>query len=378
VPEATKALGGAAGIQAINAQYSSRVAGPNRNAVRPGTPASQENHGKPLGFDLGGILSGIGGAISGGWDWVTDKVGDVVGTLGNLVSQGWKFAVHAALAPFRGLASSLFPDNMVGNGIRDTALGWLDKVEAAVGGKETEQAAKAVAAAGPVGDAVGRWAPLVNQVLGELGQSTSLAPWVLQLIQHESGGNPAAINLTDSNAQAGHPSQGLMQTIPSTFAAYAGPYRGAGITDPHASIYAGLNYGISRYGSVANIPGIKSLMAGGGYKPYDTGGPWAPGTLGGNFSGQTEGVLTGSGVTQLGHDVMQLLNSGGSLVDLVQRASPGQLSAGGNNIGVLIESGAIQLVWNGDKPTSTQETLNVGLRTLANLGLFDAGPGGGR
>jgi len=34
------------------------------------------------------------------------------------------------------------------------------------------------------------------------------------LIMRESGGNPNAINLTRLERPAGHPSQGLMQTIP--------------------------------------------------------------------------------------------------------------------------------------------------------------------
>jgi SLT domain-containing protein len=80
----------------------------------------------------------------------------------------------------------------------------------------------------------------------------------------ESGGNPRAINLTDSNAKAGYPSQGLMQTIPQTFKAYAGPYLKRGITDPLASIYAGLNYAIHRYGSgwTKALSGIKGYATG--------------------------------------------------------------------------------------------------------------------
>jgi SLT domain-containing protein len=72
---------------------------------------------------------------------------------------------------------------------------------------------------------------------------------VLRRIQVESNGNPKAINNWDSNAKAGYPSQGLMQTIPQTFAAYAGPYKSLGITNGLASIYAGLNYATHRYGS---------------------------------------------------------------------------------------------------------------------------------
>jgi SLT domain-containing protein/uncharacterized coiled-coil DUF342 family protein len=55
-----------------------------------------------------------------------------------------------------------------------------------------------------------------------------------------------------------------MQTIPGTFAAYAGPYKSRGITDPMASIYAGLNYAVHRYGS-----GWRKAL--GGIKGYATG-----------------------------------------------------------------------------------------------------------
>jgi hypothetical protein len=67
-------------------------------------------------------------------------------------------------------------------------------------------------------------------------------------MQVESGGNPRAINLWDSNAKAGIPSMGLMQTILPTFNAYAGPLRSRGVWDPLANIYASIKYTQSRYG----------------------------------------------------------------------------------------------------------------------------------
>ncbi|MFF9653083.1 transglycosylase SLT domain-containing protein [Streptomyces sp. NPDC014622] len=100
-----------------------------------------------------------------------------------------------------------------------------------------------------VGNSVSRWTPQVKMALAQLGLPASDLDLVLHRIQVESGGNPNAINNWDSNAKAGHPSQGLMQTIPGTFNAYAGPYKSRGITDPMASIYAGLNYAVHRYGS---------------------------------------------------------------------------------------------------------------------------------
>ncbi|WP_194963246.1 lysozyme family protein, partial [Streptomyces eurocidicus] len=107
--------------------------------------------------------------------------------------------------------------------------------------------------AGLVGDAVGRWRPLVERVIGELGGrgGISLAdvPLVLHRIDVESGGDPNAVNNWDSNALAGDPSKGLLQVIGSTFSAYAGPYRNLGQFNPVASLYAGLSYAIDRYGS---------------------------------------------------------------------------------------------------------------------------------
>jgi SLT domain-containing protein len=82
--------------------------------------------------------------------------------------------------------------------------------------------------------------------------SGSPVSWINSLLRRmnqESGGNPNAINLWDSNAKAGHPSQGLMQTIPGTFNAYAGAYKSRGILDPFANIYAAIKYTVSRYGS---------------------------------------------------------------------------------------------------------------------------------
>ncbi|BET51763.1 hypothetical protein RGQ21_67450 [Kitasatospora aureofaciens] len=115
-----------------------------------------------------------------------------------------------------------------------------------------------------VGDNVSRWTPQVKMALAQLGLPMSDVPLILHRIQVESGGNPKAINLWDINAKMGHPSQGLMQTIPSTFNAYAGPYRSRGITDPMASIYAGINYATHRYGSKWRqaLSGVKGYWTG--------------------------------------------------------------------------------------------------------------------
>jgi tape measure domain-containing protein len=107
------------------------------------------------------------------------------------------------------------------------------------------------AGAGSIGGSgVQRWAPLVLEVLKMLRQPSWLLPHVLRRMNQESGGNPRAINLWDSNARRGTPSIGLMQTIGPTFAAHAGPFARRGIYDPLANIYAGLHYALTRYGSI--------------------------------------------------------------------------------------------------------------------------------
>jgi hypothetical protein len=87
------------------------------------------------------------------------------------------------------------------------------------------------------------------------------------IIQHESGGNPNAVNHWDINAQEGHPSEGLMQTIAPTFSEYALPGHG-NILDPVDNIIAGCQYAISRYGSLDNVPGVVAVAHGGSYVGY--------------------------------------------------------------------------------------------------------------
>lgn len=133
---------------------------------------------------------------------------------------------------------------------------------------------------------VTRWAPQVLTVLRQLGQPAANLGAVLRRINFESGGNPNAINLTDVNARAGHPSQGLMQTIPTTFAAHVGPYRGRPITDPLANIYAGLDYAIKRYGSIGAIDPLVRPFG------YDNGGWLKPGDTGVNHTRKPEAVFS--------------------------------------------------------------------------------------
>jgi Transglycosylase SLT domain len=120
------------------------------------------------------------------------------------------------------------------------------------------------------GDEVTRWNNVVTCVLGMLGQPASgeLINDVDIVIRGESSGDPNAINNWDQNAQEGHPSTGLVQVIQPTFDAYKSGQLEDNIWDPAANIFAGMNYGINRYGSIQNIPGVVSVNNGGGYVGY--------------------------------------------------------------------------------------------------------------
>ncbi|MDQ0378422.1 transglycosylase SLT domain-containing protein [Amycolatopsis thermophila] len=87
------------------------------------------------------------------------------------------------------------------------------------------------------------------------------------IVEKESGGDPNAINLWDSNAKAGHPSKGLMQCIDSTFNAYKLPGHDD-IYNPVDNIIAGVRYTFSRYGGFEGHPGLKSMAHGGAYQGY--------------------------------------------------------------------------------------------------------------
>ena len=96
-----------------------------------------------------------------------------------------------------------------------------------------------------------------------------LDPGAVAIIaQGESGGNPAAVNNWDSNAVAGTPSTGLMQTIAPTFQQYCLPGHCGSMLNPVDDIIAATRYADARYGGVANVPGVQAVRAGGSYVGY--------------------------------------------------------------------------------------------------------------
>lgn len=148
--------------------------------------------------------------------------------------------------------------------MQGVAGGLKDHAHTAV--HQASLAANAIVAvgAGIIGGGVAQWRALVVKALQMEGLPVSLADNVLYQMQTESGGNPNAVNNTDINAQEGHPSQGLMQVIPSTFAAYHWPGTSNNIRDPLANIAAAINYARHVYGpNLANQYG--GIGSGHGY-----------------------------------------------------------------------------------------------------------------
>lgn len=102
----------------------------------------------------------------------------------------------------------------------------------------------------PQGIGVDRWRDTVVKAL----QANGIEPnnfrvsKILATIQRESNGDPNAQNNWDSNALAGHPSIGLMQTIGPTFNAYK--HKGHdNIRNGYDNLLAAINYIKHRYGT---------------------------------------------------------------------------------------------------------------------------------
>ena len=285
VPEWTKAVG------------AENVHRWNSMARHQGVRAVREDMGLDVQrFAKGGISSKVGKAVGKAVAGTKKFIEDLSQTAQAFVKNPVEWVTSKILTPVKtqvaGISGGRF-GQMVGHLPVNAATALVNKVKSVASDLTSKWTSKSESGQyhGSVGGGVERWRSLVLQVLKELGQPASWADTVLRRMNQESGGNPNAINNWDSNAKAGQPSQGLMQTIPGTFNAYAGPYRSRGITDPLANIYAGCNYAIHRYGSLAGMN-----RAGG----YADGGV-VPGLKDG-------GEVTRRGVTLVGENGPELLD----------------------------------------------------------------------
>lgn len=119
-----------------------------------------------------------------------------------------------------------------------------------------------------IGGNVVQW---LLQAIADTGVPQSWLTGLEIIAQHESGGNPNAVNRWDSNWLAGHPSMGLMQMIMSTFMANALPGM-AQIFNPIDNAAAAIRYIERRYGNINNVPGVHAVEMGRPYVGYALGG----------------------------------------------------------------------------------------------------------
>ena len=201
--------------------------------------------------------NGIGDFFGGAWA----KFKDFTGNVFSYITNPGKL-VQLAIDHFTNLSGAIEPGLSMAKGAVNTVFDLaVDKVK----GLFTEFGQSNVSYNASKG--VQQWADLAEKALRLTNQySVSNLNALLMQMQHESGGNPNAINLWDSNAKKGIPSKGLMQVIDPTFRSYAMSPYDSNIYDPLSNMVAAIRYTVSRYGSL-----YKGWTAR-GYKGYKNGG----------------------------------------------------------------------------------------------------------
>jgi hypothetical protein len=270
------------------------------------------NHGQLPGFAGGGMIGvhvNLPGFASGGSVPSADALNKMIGT-GD--SGGYKKVADWVLT---NIVEPLVGQGPGGSAMKDTMKAgaqFLDKNMATF--LEKHVLPSFMGGKIPTGSRLA----IINAALKAAGVPPpgSQAQWqagLNTLITRESGWNASAINRTDSNAKAGHPSQGLAQTIPSTFNAYVpASLRSRGILDPVANVAAAIRYIVSRYGNITNVQQANASKPPQGYR------------VGGHIQGPGTGmsdsimarlsngeyVMTADAVKRYGVGFMNSINAG--------------------------------------------------------------------
>lgn len=168
-------------------------------------------------FGLNQYANGKKGWLSAAWDNVKDWAGDTFE------------AIEDALKDPLGVLTGLFHKGKntataVWHDMGEGAANYLPKAGAEWFKKQLEKLQDALTPANPSGSGVQRWKPYIEKAFKELHVTATEAKInkLLRQIQTESGGNPTIRQqISDINSAAGHPAQGLLQFIPSTFSHWA-------------------------------------------------------------------------------------------------------------------------------------------------------------
>lgn len=227
-------------------QYKRRAFGLFGSLARELGLAQNMTKGSPGAFAAGGVPMFAGGGILGG---ISDALGSAGGFFKDLGSDILSHVADGAatyvIKPFLSLADPLInkiPWKMaraMAKAGKSKIVDWVKFADDAVRDKVDE--------GGSAGVPSGKIKDWIMQALKIIKEPSSLSKGIYNIIKHESGGNPKAINLWDSNAKAGIPSKGLMQTIQPTFDHYSIPGH-RDVWNPIDNIIAGTRYAISRYG----------------------------------------------------------------------------------------------------------------------------------
>jgi TP901 family phage tail tape measure protein len=247
--------------------------GPN-NRTGAAAPSPNAPHVRGIAADIspgrerfGGIASRFGlGFTVPGEPWHIQLLDDAV-AVGAL---SYAKAEQLKRVMFKGPGGAVGALGQAGlDQVRGAAQSRLDTLLASFGGSD------GAGGGPPTGSAPGaldEWLTTALKITGHYSPANLRA--LRGRAMQESGGNPRAINNWDSNAKAGDPSKGLLQTIGSTFAQYQLPGHGD-IWDPVDNAIAAIRYMMARYGHIVGpssggyamgglIPAANGLLATGG------------------------------------------------------------------------------------------------------------------
>lgn len=251
------ALGGHAGVMRL------RKSGGRKTAMMKNGVAHAS-----LGGAIGDFFSDPIGSIGKGAMWAWDQgVKWTREAASKFVSVAYNDIVNPILnkVPFGGSAKDL---------VKGVPAFFKGKIVDFIKGKGDEKQKQVDASSGlgnyKPGAGVAQWTGVVRSALSQVGESQGLVNTTLRRMNQESGGNPRAVNLWDSNAKAGYPSAGLMQVIRPTFQHYAGKYLNKGpfmygtSVDPMANVYSSMRYAQGAYGSLSRAYNRAGGYANGG------------------------------------------------------------------------------------------------------------------
>lgn len=179
-------------------------------------------------YAKGGIVGSIESAGSGLIDWAKGSLENVGSWIGDKFEALSKFMEHPientkalmtkagdkvmpTISSYADFAKGALDKTagMAGDWVKDHISDVMDKMMESMGGSGGAMPAKA-------------YGPMIKAAAAFMHQSITdfNVDMIERIISNESGGNPKAINLTDNNAKAGHPSKGILQYIDQTFGYY--------------------------------------------------------------------------------------------------------------------------------------------------------------